>query len=92
MNIDDAILESLDGTEWHMSLWFPRVAREVVGLRTPASDAEVQHRLIRLIDQGVLETGMVEGAEFIARKLESSLRGCPDLYIRLAGVCWLSLK
>jgi hypothetical protein len=82
--IQKSILESCEGTEWHLSLWMPRVAREVLGIPAGASDAEVQTELLRMIEEGVLEAGAVDGAEFERRALELKER-CPDLYIRVAA-------
>ena len=80
--IDDVILSCFDGTEWHLSLWFPKIARGVLGLPALPSDGEFQAHLLELIERGALEAGAVDGAAFNARRLE--LRGayCPDLYVR----------
>ena len=80
--VDELILGCLDGTEWHLSLWYPRVTRMVLGLPAGPADAELQDRLATLIENGTLEVGVVEGAAFAARPFT---RTAPagDLYVRL---------
>ena len=80
------LIDCFDDTEWHLSLWFPRVTREVVGIPSRATDAEIQHCLLDLIREGILETGAVEGSEFVAAPFSLQQPGpCPDLYIRTAA-------
>ena len=85
-DVKAAILDCFDGTEWHLSLWFPRVARQVVGLNAAASDQEIQSALGELIRSGALETGYVDGAQFSACQCSEITLPCPDLYLRSVAV------
>ena len=79
------LIQCFDDTEWHLSLWFPRVTRQVVGITSRAADTEIQQCLLDLIREGALETGAVEGSDFVATPLALPPSGsCPDLYIRTA--------
>jgi hypothetical protein len=78
------ILDCFDDAEWHVSLWFPRVTREVLGLTPAISDAEAQQCLLHLLSDGTLEAGTVTGAEFEPAPLDLKSGACPDLYIRRA--------
>lgn len=83
--IGNAILACFEDADWHLSLWFPRVTREVLHLPPDISDAEAQRCLLELVKSGAVEAGSVDGAEFEVRPLEFTSGGCPDLYIRLAS-------
>lgn len=80
MTLEETVLSCFEDTEWHLSLWFPRVARQVLGLRVAAGDEEVQSCVRRLLEAGLLEAGTVDGAEF-------QVRACTDwradLYLRI---------
>lgn len=82
--LENLILDRCDGTEWHLSLWYPRPTREVMGIPREIGDAEVQRTLFRLIESGRIEVGSVEGAEFLPQPFEIPRSGCPDLYVRAA--------
>lgn len=83
--IDNDILACFEDADWHLSLWFPRVAREVLRLPPDIDDAEAQRCLLDLVKSGTLEAGAVDGAEFEARPLDLSAGCCPDLFVRLAA-------
>lgn len=84
--LEAAILDCFDGTEWHLSLWFPRIARPVVGLNSTAADEEVQRALLSLVHSGALEGGHVDGAEFTPCDCSDVAIPCPDLYLRSVAV------
>ena len=84
--IEQKLLRCFEHTEWHISLWFPRVTREVVGFPADVTDAEVQACLVRMIDSGLLETGTVEGSEFMPSAPQAGNAARGDLYIRATHV------
>ena len=80
------LINCFDDTGWHLSLWFPRVTREVVGLSPGVPDSDIQKCLLDLICEGVLETGTVEGSDFVTTAASLPPSGpCPDLYVRAAA-------
>ncbi len=80
--LERLILDRCDGTEWHLSLWYPRATREVMRIPIEIADAEIQRTLFRLIESGRIEVGSVEGADFQPQRFEIPGAGCPDLYVR----------
>jgi len=86
--IERQLVTCFDGTEWNLSLWFPRVTREVVRFPAGISDAEIQQCLLGLIHSGTLETGTVEGSEFAPAPFDPAGTNarCPDLYVRAVAL------
>jgi hypothetical protein len=86
LSAKQAVMAAFDDAEWHLSLWYPRVTREVLGLAPSIPDAEIQRALRELVDEGALEAGAVDGAEFAPRPLTLTPGPCPDLFLRPAAI------
>ncbi len=83
--LEALILDRCDGTEWHLSLWYPRVSREVIGIPRTVADSDVQRTLFHLIEEGRMQVGSVDGADFRPEPFIAPSAICPDLYVRAAG-------
>lgn len=70
------VLECFHHNEWHPSLWFPTIQRDVVNFPDGVHDQEVQSCVLDLIRSGLIQVGRWEGAEF--RSIEEILLGTID--------------
>lgn len=82
-DLDHMILNCFGDAEWHLSLWFPRITRSILRLPASISDDVIQTRLLALLTSGALETGSVDGSDFVPCVFDPSRGSCPDLYVRL---------